>query len=469
MKINDLIINLKKDNEVSKKRSLNNSASKVIDINNVLRNSFIQKTNDSFETKEEKKSNLKIIGITGSRGKSTVAYLTHQYLKEKGYKSILYSSIMIDSKISYISSDEAVENPLRDERMLLDALTDAIEYDADFLILEVNEAAIKKGLTKNIPFDLRMITNIYPKHNIILYPDYVDLKKEFFKEVEDKSVKFIIGTSDASNFDELMEINKQNERITYSSKWVSEHKNIDVDVKFYSKTTLDTMNGLDITVLYKENEYDIKTSLLFPFNAENITGCVTLLEALNVYDYDFFKLFIQDIKIKGRDTHIKVNNSHIIISLHSAPHLELFKKYKELNYLSKIKVVTGETGLGHYSWDKEHNEDNLVLDKVDSIGFNMKYMNNNADFVYLTTSDSGATNKDDFLDYQASLLNVAFIKISDRRQAIIEAINGLMDNEVLFIYGRGNRRVMCDGYDSILLHQDYEVVKEALRQKEKMQ
>ena len=38
---------------------------------------------------ERKTSNLKIIGITGSRGKSSTAYMVHKYLLQRGYKSIL--------------------------------------------------------------------------------------------------------------------------------------------------------------------------------------------------------------------------------------------------------------------------------------------------------------------------------------------------------------------------------------------
>ena len=45
-------------------------------------------------------NNIKIIGITGSRGKSTTAIIIHNYLKYLGYKSVLYSSATVDSPAS---------------------------------------------------------------------------------------------------------------------------------------------------------------------------------------------------------------------------------------------------------------------------------------------------------------------------------------------------------------------------------
>ena len=56
-----------------------------------------------YKNKPKEDKEPKIIGITGSRGKSTTAYIVHEYLKFLGYKSILYSSLGIDSPASIIS------------------------------------------------------------------------------------------------------------------------------------------------------------------------------------------------------------------------------------------------------------------------------------------------------------------------------------------------------------------------------
>ena len=93
-------------------------------------------------------NNLMIIGITGSVGKTTTAIIVHEYLKMLGYKSILYSSAKIDSPASIKSSKESCEISFNTEEKILEIIKEAESYGADFLVLEVNESTIKKGLTK---------------------------------------------------------------------------------------------------------------------------------------------------------------------------------------------------------------------------------------------------------------------------------------------------------------------------------
>ena len=79
------------------------------------------KTTNGFEADNKK---LKLIGITGSKGKTTVANILHQYLKKAGYKSVLYASNGIDSPASFNIVGEAIENPLPNEQILLNAIDD---------------------------------------------------------------------------------------------------------------------------------------------------------------------------------------------------------------------------------------------------------------------------------------------------------------------------------------------------------
>ena len=163
---------------------------KQMKIRNILKD--IENINLS---KIEDASKLTIIGITGSRGKSSTAYIIYKYLKRKGIKAILYSSIGIFSYNTIYKANEAVENPMRSMEMVKNALKEAYEARAKVLILEVNEEAINKGITKDIPMDIRVITNIWAKQNDILYPDYVNIKKKFFREAS-SDTKFIMSLTD---------------------------------------------------------------------------------------------------------------------------------------------------------------------------------------------------------------------------------------------------------------------------------
>ena len=125
---------------------------------------------------------LKIIGITGSKGKTTVCALLHKYLKHIGKKSILYSSVEIDSKMSVKTSNVSVESPLDSEGVLKDIIDEAIAYKAEYLVLEVNESAISKGIVKDVPFTIKALTNIEKDNSFEFMTNeaYVNSKKSFF-------------------------------------------------------------------------------------------------------------------------------------------------------------------------------------------------------------------------------------------------------------------------------------------------
>ena len=122
---------------------------------------FLYRSINRNVSQENKKNNLKIIGVTGSKGKSTVCYLLHNALKARGKKSVLYSSIEIDSDLSY-NLKGAVENPLKDKQMLLNAINEATQANAQYLILEVNERAINNKIINDLDFDYKVVTNISP-------------------------------------------------------------------------------------------------------------------------------------------------------------------------------------------------------------------------------------------------------------------------------------------------------------------
>ena len=139
---------------------------------------------------------MKVYIGTDHRGVETQNKIVN-YLKDLGYKSTLYSSVMVDSPASYLKKNEAYEVAVRDEAALISIIEEVEAYGADYLVLEVNESTLAKGFLKDVPFDIRVLTNLNPKHNLEQYSEkqYVELKKSFFKDVEDYC-KCVIGFQD---------------------------------------------------------------------------------------------------------------------------------------------------------------------------------------------------------------------------------------------------------------------------------
>lgn len=476
MKLEDLRNKLRKSNKVYPTKSFEDTFGerKVEDINKlnkIFKNVFLDRKNQSISEIEDK-VRIKLIGVTGSHGKSSVAYLIHSYLKYSGYKSVLYSSLSIDSPSSFKKKDEAVENPLLDEQMLLNAIEEACEYNADFLVLEVNERAIERGLTKEIPFDLRIITNINPTHNKFFYPNYIEIKKQFFKEVShEDNVICLFRADDKEIFEDLYKTNEK-QKVTYMSKYVMQRRGIDaskIDYQLTANELFDTINGLTFTIKSNTKSYDINTNMIFPHNGLNITCVVAALETLEVFDYVKFSEFIDKIRIPGVDEVYRIKNKTVIVTRAISPNLEYLYSYKEKNQINDIHIVMGTAGLGYKSWSKEFSDQTYINEKEYSVEFAYKYAEKYADKIYITVTDSGAMDIEELLAYQASFVKDDSKRetINNRSEAIKNAISSAKENDVIIITGRGNRRVMCIDKETRELHLDSDIIKQIIRLGEK--
>ena len=238
-----------------------------------------------YQNKKRKESfKTKIIGITGSKGKSTTAFLLHEYLKLLGYKSILYSSIKIDSPASRISNKNACEVAVYKEEDLLNIIEEVEAYDPDFLILEVNESTIQKGLLDNFEFDIKLLTNLNPKHNLENYTEeeYVSLKKRFFENTS-KKTKCIYGLQDYSKdlLETLLSCNEC-EKYVFSTRHILEVKNVnETTANCLLVDLVHSLKGLDMTFLLNGREYSLHTNLIM--NIEHISNILKTIIRDSIY------------------------------------------------------------------------------------------------------------------------------------------------------------------------------------------
>lgn len=427
---------------------------------------LIKKTNN---TKKDNYKELVIIGVTGSRGKTSTCVMIHEYLKYLGYKSVLYSSSTVDSPTSFIKKGEAFEVPVKNETSLLSIINEVEAYNADYLVLEVNDSTLEKGFLKDVDFDVRVLTNLNPLHNLEHYTkeEYVNLKKSFFQNINEDS-KCVIGLQDYNKelFNELLNLNN-NKKYTFTSDYIANVKNVDKNVF----TTLlydmnNNLNGLKLK-LYLENEnIEIDTKLVLSYNAMNILCVLTTLKALDVLDIEKFKKYIYNIKIPGRSITYNANNRLIVVDTHLGKTLECLQELKDKNIVGNIKVVTGSLGTNFKTWD-ERFKSKRYLDYVKpSRIYAMELLKKYADYAYLTENDNASESVLEICQELQSYLEdvIPSTIVEDREKAIKKAILESNPYDVIFISGRGNRRTLCTTKDKMKLLKDEDVVAKVLKE-----
>ena len=216
-------------------------------------------------------------------------------------------------------------------------------------------------------------------------------------------------------------------------------------------------------MIYIIDKVNFKSNLIMMHNALNIGLVYAILQELGEYDYNSFMKILNTITIPGRCEVFNYNNRKIIVSYGLDPELDNLKRYKDKNQVNNIKVVTGASGLGHKTWGKEFESDAYIEEKIEGMRFAYNYIQKYADMVYITTSDSGATNKEELINHQSNLVTkIQKECYENRKYAIYKAIKDANEKDVILISGRGNRKILCDGYESVTFLLDKEVVLEVI-------
>ncbi len=416
---------------------------------------------------------MEIIGITGSFGKSSLCYILSSYLKHIGKKVVSYSSIEIDSPKSNKTKNQSQEIVIKNKEVLDSAIKEAKEYNADFLILEINEEIIGKGIIDDVPFTYRVLTNI---KRMDIKDDFNKYKEEVFsfllhknKEVEDKIILYLDSDMALTDFTKIKEDSKK-EVITLGTRYICNVKGYDeasIDYLMHetANSIFSSINGLSFSISSNHNTTSINSNLILPYNAINILEVYSIINDLKLYEESTFKSFIKNINIPGRSEIIKINDRYIMISPTLSPELEELYKFQQNQEINDIILVTASIGQGFSTWEEKYNSKEQKEHLTRTRKFSMEYASRYANYIYLTSSDPASTDPYEIDNEMKSYIKdeiEAIIDI-DRYSAIKKAIRNSKYNDFILISGRGNRNIYCIG-DKMLKFTDLELVQQALKE-----
>ena len=164
-------------------------------------------------------SKIKLVGVTGTNGKTTIVTLLHKLFSDLGYTSGLLSTI--ENKIGNISvkSTHTTGDSLQINKML----NEMIDAGCEYCFMEVSSHAIHQNRIANLKFDGGIFTNITHEHldYHMDFKHYIASKKKFFDDLDLSS--FAITNKDDKN-GRIMLSNTVARKITYSLKSMADYK-----------------------------------------------------------------------------------------------------------------------------------------------------------------------------------------------------------------------------------------------------
>ena len=197
-------------------------------------------------------SKLKLIGITGTNGKTTVATLLYKLFQNAGYKTGLLSTvkILVDTKqyeATHTTPNSVVINAY---------LNEMVELGVDYCFMEVSSHGIHQKRTEGLEFAGGVFTNLTHDHLDYhkTFAEYRDVKKSFFDALP-KTAFALVNIDDKNGL--VMFQNTEANKQSYALKTMADFK---------AKIIENQFSGLVLNI----NNNEVYTKLIGRFNAYNL-------------------------------------------------------------------------------------------------------------------------------------------------------------------------------------------------------
>lgn len=375
---------------------------------------------------------MTLIGITGTNGKTTSAYLIYQALNMLGVKTAYIGTIgfFMDKKIMNLPNTSV------DICDTYDLLMRA--YDAGYktVIMETSSHALYNGRLKTIHFDYAIFTNLTQDHLDYhkTMENYALAKQILFHSLKKNGVAIVNADDSYKDYFLL----KENKNFTYGFE-KSDYQIHDIKMSHQGST-------------FFVNQLPMKTKLIGRYNIYNITVAVALLKQFHFEDNEIADVVKKLDAPAGRMDKIEYKNNSIIIDYaHTPDALENFISTVKEFVQGDIYIVFGCTG------ERDRTKRPIMTNIVGSYAKYFIITNDDPHFEDPNQIVADMTKGIQYQNYEVCL---------DRKKAIEKGIERLTKNDVLLILGKGHEEFMVIGKEKIPFN-DKKVVLEYLEKHSK--
>lgn len=227
-------------------------------------------------------SKLRLVGVTGTNGKTTIASLLYQMFKKAGYKVGLLSTV----KIMVDETEYKATHTTPDSLTINHFLNEMVEVGCEFCFMEVSSHGIHQKRTEGLHFEGGIFTNLSHDHLDYhkTFAEYRDVKKSYFDNLP--KTAFAITNVDDKNGSIMLQ-NTKAKKITYAIKSYADYKAQVLENQF---------TGL----LLKINNNEVWTKLIGSFNAYNLLAIYATAVELGIEQNEALRLLSELESVSGR-------------------------------------------------------------------------------------------------------------------------------------------------------------------------
>jgi UDP-N-acetylmuramoyl-L-alanyl-D-glutamate--2,6-diaminopimelate ligase len=378
---------------------------------------------------------LKVAGITGTNGKTTVTYIIEAILKAAGFYPGVLGTINYRFKNRLILAKNTTPGPIE----LQNILSQMSKEGVDYCIMEVSSHALDQNRIEEIEFHSAIFTNLTQDHldyhqNL---ENYFKAKSKLFKMLDKNS--FAVINNDDKWVRRIKDLTRA-EIITYGIK-----NNALVRAKQIKFNCLST----EFLLSSRKIEFSLKTKLLGEHNIYNILAAVAwaLKEGI---DTDVIKSSLEKFSsVPGRLERIDSNRDFQVFVdyAHTEDALKNIIRTLRQVYNKRIIVVFGCGG----------ERDKVKRPKMGRVVTEL------SDLAIITNDNPRSEDPRDIInDIKQGIRKKNYSVISDRAEAISKALSLAKSGDVVLVAGKGHENYQILK-DRVIHFDDKEVIKGCLK------
>ncbi len=390
---------------------------------------------------------LKVIGVTGTNGKTTTVYLINSILNIAGHKTGLIGTV--ETLIDGVSMPSGLTTPESCDLMQL--FSQMVDKGIEFAVMEVSSHAIAQRRVRDVEFDAAVYTNLSHDHLDFhgTMESYFDTKMKLFTGLglyTKKDTAAIVNLDD--DFADALIEETNAELIGFSMK-----KKADVRGKLLSQS----VEGLKMEIEMGKEKIAVESSLPGAFNAYNILAAASVARRFGIGNEDIIKGIASLASVPGRfERVIEGQDYDVVVDFaHTPDGLEKLLDCVHTFAKGKKILVFGCTG----------NRDKAKRPVMGGIAAKK------SDMTIITSDDPYSEDMDEIIrDVEkgfreaGSADGINYRKVPDRAKAIEIAIGTASSGDIVLIAGRGHEKVQDIKGKKIVLD-DRIIAREAIRKR----
>jgi len=382
---------------------------------------------------------MKVVGITGTNGKTTTCFLIDKILSDAGNKTGVVGTIYYKIGRKKIEADRTTPDAL----MLNNFLHDMAEGKTDYVVMEVSSHSLEQKRVKDVYFDAAVFMNITPEHLDYhkTIDSYFEAKAKIFDNLKESGCAVLNNDDPRSKF--------LKERIKKSVVTFGIENKADI----MAKDIKTDMKGSEFIVSTPKGEYKIKTHIFGLHNVSNILAAYAVSYAFNL-DLEKVRKSINKFKhVPGRMESIKCGQGFLIFVDFAHTEDALRKTLTSIKPYAKKRIISVFGCGGERDRTKRPRMGMLSAEIADyTIITSDNPRNESAEFI-AKEIEEGVKQKTK--NYEVIL---------DREKAIERALDIAEKGDIILIAGKGHENTQIVG-DKSFKFNDGDVVRKILKKK----